>query len=151
GQSLWAYIGEHWGDEAIGVILQQTPRVGLARAFQRTLGVSASELGREWVAAVRSAHLPIVMDLQRPGEFAELLTSHRRITDPWYLAPAVSPDGDKMAFLSQRDGYSFDLYLADARTGAIRKKLVEAARDAGFESLRFMNSSSAFSADGRYV
>lgn len=151
GQSLWAYIGEHWGDEAIGVILQQTPRVGLVRAFERTLGISVIDLGREWVTAVRSEHLPNVMDYQRPGEISELLTAHRRITDPWYLAPAVSPDGNRMVFLSQRDGYSFDLYLADARTGAIRKKLVSAARDEGFESLRFMNSSAAFSSDGRYV
>ncbi|HWV35365.1 MAG TPA: basic secretory protein-like protein, partial [Thermomicrobiales bacterium] len=50
GQSLWAYIGANWGDEAIGVILQQAPRVGLSRAFQRTLGISVSELGREWVS-----------------------------------------------------------------------------------------------------
>ena len=151
GQSLWAYIGQHWGDEAIGVILQQAPRIGLSRAFQRTLGISVSELGREWVAQVRSEHLPNVMDLDRPSDFADRLTPHERITDPWYLAPAVSPDGRQMVFLSQRDGYSFDLYLADARTGAVRKKLVEAARDAGFESLRFMNSSAAFSSDGRYL
>ncbi|HEY0673401.1 MAG TPA: basic secretory protein-like protein, partial [Longimicrobiales bacterium] len=28
GQSVWAYIGEKWGDEAVGVLLQKAPRTG---------------------------------------------------------------------------------------------------------------------------
>jgi dipeptidyl aminopeptidase/acylaminoacyl peptidase len=56
-----------------------------------------------------------------------------------------------MAYLSQRDGFSFDLWLADAHTGKVKKRLVESARDASFESLRYMNSGAAFSADGRFI
>jgi hypothetical protein len=33
-----------------------------------------------------------------------------------------------MVFLSQEGGFSFDLYLADAKTGEIERKLVESAR-----------------------
>ncbi len=151
GQSLWAYIGSRWGDEVVGILLQKAPRTGLERAFASTLGMSLDELSAEWAAAVRKQYLPQVADHDEPSGFATRLTAHDRLQDPWYLAPALSPDGEQMVFLSQRDGFSFDLFLADARTGKVRKKLIESSRNADFESLRYMNSSASFSPDGRFV
>ena len=40
------------------------------------------------------------------------------------VGPALSPDGTRIAFLSSRDQLSIDLYLADATTGKIIKRLV---------------------------
>ncbi|MGH7506907.1 MAG: TolB family protein, partial [Longimicrobiales bacterium] len=151
GQSLWAYIGSKWGDEVVGILLQKAPRVGLERAFASTLGLSLAELSVEWSGEVRKQYLPQVAEFQRPETFATRLTAHDRLQDPWFLAPAISRDGNRMVFLSQRDGFSFDLWLADARTGEVERKLVESSSSADFESLRYMNSSSAFSPDGRYV
>jgi hypothetical protein len=151
GQSLWAFIGGRWGDEVVGMLLQRAPRMGLERAFTTTLGVTLDELSAEWMAAVRRTYLPQVADHARPDEFAERLTAHDRFEDPWFLAPAISPDGERMVFLSQRDGFSFDLWLADARTGRVEARLVEAARSADFESLRYMSSGAAFSPDGRLL
>ncbi len=151
GQSLWAYIGSKWGDEVVGVLLQKSPRIGIERAFHSTLGITLQELNDEWMAAVRQTYLPQVAEFQRPEHFAQRLTHHEKLDDPWFLAPAISPDGQKMAFLSQRDGFFFDLWLADARTGKVHRKLIESARDPDFESLRYLTSSASFSPDGRYL
>ena len=150
GQSLWSYVGSKWGDEVIGVLLQKTPRVGLERAFESTLGIPLEALSREWMSAVRHQYLPQVAETQRPSQLARRLTAHEKLEDEWYLAPALSPDGRWLTFLSQRDGFFFDLYLADAATGKVRRKLVNGAQES-FESLRYMNSASAFSPDGRYL
>ncbi|MBX6362248.1 MAG: PD40 domain-containing protein [Gemmatimonadetes bacterium] len=151
GQSLWQYIGAKWGDEVVGILLQKTPRMGLERAFRTTLGLTLEELSREWLAQVRTTYLPQVADFQRPDRFAAKLTRHDKLTDPWYLAPALSPDGKNLVFLSQQGGFSFDLWLADAETGKIRRRLIAAERSGDLESLRFMNSSASFSPDGRYI
>ncbi|MGH7574853.1 MAG: BamA/TamA family outer membrane protein [Longimicrobiales bacterium] len=151
GQSLWWYIGSKWGDEVVGILLQRAPRMGLERAFASTLGISLEELSAEWTAAVRKEYLPQVAEYEMPDDRAKKLTTHDRVEDPWFIAPAISPDGERMVFLSQRDGFSFDLFLADARTGAVQRKLIEAASNPDFESLRYMNSSAAFSPDGRYL
>lgn len=151
GQSLWAYVGSKWGDEVVGVLLQKAPRVGVERAFLTTLGITLAELSVEWSSAVRQQYLPQAAEYQRPETFATRLTSHSELEDPWYLAPALSPDGSKLVMLSQKDGFSFDLFLANAADGKIVRKLVSSATTADFESLRFMNSSAAFSPDGRYV
>lgn len=148
GQSLWTYVAAKWGDEVIGVLLQRAPRMGIARAFESTLGISLGELSDEWLESVRSRYLPQLADYERPAGFATRLTGHDGLDDPWFLAPAVSPDGRYMTYLSQRDGFFLDLWLADARTGEPLERLVEASRDAGLESLRYSTSSASFSADG---
>jgi len=151
GQSLWSYIGSKWGDEVVGILLQKAPRVGLERAFASTLGITLSELSNEWMAAVRKQYLPQAAEFRQPASFATRLTNHARLEDPWYLAPSLSADGRQLLLLSQRDGFAFDLFLADAETGKVVRKLVAAERSGGFESLRYMNSSASFSPDGRYV
>lgn len=151
GQSLWAYIGQKWGDEVIGILLQKAPHMGIERSFASTLGLSLDDLSKEWIAEVRKTYLPQIAEHQSPGTFSKRLTKHDKLEAAWFLAPAISPDGANMAVLSQRGGFFFDLWLADARTGKFKKRLVEAAKDANFESLRFMNSSAAFSPDGNLI
>jgi hypothetical protein len=151
GQSLWSFIGSKWGDEVVGILLQKAPRIGIERAFASTLGLSLDELNQEWQTAVRSAYLPQLTEHDPPERIAQRLTDRKQLYDPWFLAPAISPDGNHFVYLSQHDGFSFDLWLADARTGRVVRRLVQSARDAGLESLRYMNSGAAFSHDGRFI
>ena len=151
GQSLWAYIGATWGDEVIGILLQKTPRLGLERAFASTLGVTLEELSRDWLASVRRAHLPELVGHGTPEQTAERLTARRELGDPWYLAPALSPDGRRLVFASQRDGFFMDLWLADGETGEVVEKLVTGSRSPGFESLRYQSSAGSFSPDGSLI
>ena len=65
------------------------------------------------------------------------------------VAPALSPDGRQLVFLSERDGYSIDVFLADATTGAVTRKLVSTAADPHFDSLQFLESAGAWDATGR--
>ena len=41
GEALWEYVGERWGDAAIGEIMQNATTLGIARAFQRQLGLTS--------------------------------------------------------------------------------------------------------------
>ena len=41
------------------------------------------------------------------------------------VSPALSPDGRMVAFLSQRDLFSIDLFVADAETGQVVRKLTQ--------------------------
>ena len=54
------------------------------------------------------------------------------------VSPELSPDGSKLMFFSERDLFSIDLYLADARTGKVIRKITNTATNAHFESLQFL-------------
>jgi hypothetical protein len=121
--------------------------MGIERAFATTLGVTLDELSRSGMAAVRrSTYLPQVTEFDRPDEFARRLTAHDELfEDPWFLAPAISPDGSN-GWSTCRSGRLLVRPLAGRRAhGQGDTRLVESARDADFESLRYMNSGAAFS------
>jgi hypothetical protein len=65
------------------------------------------------------------------------------------VAPALSPNGRRLVFLSERDRLSVDLFLADAATGRILRKLLTTAARPEIESLQSLRSAGAWSADGR--
>src|SRR6185437_6196890 len=67
-----------------------------------------------------------------------------------HLAPALSPDGRDIAYFSEKNSFFVDLYLADAETGRVKRRLVKSTLNSNYESLRFINSSGSFSPDGRY-
>ncbi len=155
GQSLWNYIGARWGDETIGDLLRRSAATGPERAFETTLGVTLDELSRQWHEAVRAAHLPDVRRVRNVDAVARPITSHTfpidRGKSPSFIAPALSPDGRRIAYLSDQgyDLYSFyDLYVADVESAEDGRRLVKAARGGDFESLRYLSSSAEFSPDG---
>lgn len=158
GQSLWNYIGTRWGDEAIGDLLKRCAAVGPERGFREVLGIGLDELSRDWHEAARAAHLPGIARARAVDDVARRVTDHAfptgRGKSPSYIAPALSPDGRRLAYLSDRghDLYSFyDLYLADAETGEPIRKLAGSARGGDFESLRYLSSSAEFAPDGRRI
>ncbi len=70
-----------------------------------------------------------------------------------YVAPALSPDGRQIAYISSgsllKAEVFLDLYLADATTGKRIKRLTNSTINAETEELRILYSQAAFSPDGR--
>src|SRR5256885_15657623 len=51
GHALWPYIGDQWGDEGIGEILQGSTASGVEGAFKPALRLSLDGLSTEWRGA----------------------------------------------------------------------------------------------------
>src|SRR6266705_2979632 len=150
GHALLAYVGEKWGDEAIGQILQASIASGVEGGFKRSLGVTLDDLSSEWRDAVQTTYLPQLADHYRARRIAQPLLTQKRSEGTLHLAPALSPDGRDIAYFSERNSFFVDLYLADAETGRVKRRLVKSTLNSNFESLRFINSAGSFSPDGRY-
>jgi WD40 repeat protein len=155
GHSLWTYIGQKWGDEVIGQIMNSVPTVGVERAFRRELGVSFEGLGTEWREELQSRLLPQIGGMDRPRKFAQELFGEDKKESDIYLAPALSSDGKRIAFLANgnflRGQVFVDLWLGDAETGKRIKVLANSELNPDFEELRLLYSQSAFSPDGQKI
>ena len=148
GEALMAYIGGRYGDDAIVDIYRRSLRIGLEGAIGQVLGLSTDSLSADWREAVESEYLPLMAGRQAPGESGALLLAPSTGAGQQNVAPSVSPDGSRVAFLSEKDLFGIDLFLADARTGEIQKKLVSANSDPHFDALRFIDSAGDWSPDG---
>jgi Tol biopolymer transport system component len=156
GHAFWAYVGGRWGDRAVAEILHTAagPQTGGRNTgggdpvsiIEAVLGVDDEELSKEWHAAILASML-------RPlGDRAT--AAGRRIIEPGdenelNIGPVLSPDGSRIAFLSSRSRLSIDLYIADATTGQIQRKLISTAADPHFDSLQFISSAGAWDPTGR--
>jgi Tol biopolymer transport system component len=146
GQAVWAYIAGTWGEPIVAELFDAVIGQGLSRGVRRVLGVRLEELSEGWKAALLAAYRPDLEGRQEPEEAA------KRLTDPKVeinLAPAISPDGCYIAYYSRRDPFTLDLYLADAGTGEVIRRLSRSERDAHFDALRFTDSSGSWSPDSR--
>lgn len=151
GQAIWAYIGARYGDEKVGEILRKAPRLrSVDEALKSSIGKNLQELSDAWTEDVRKTYLPQIAQFDKPKDFARPLTDHRKEHANFNLAPAISPRGDKLAFISDQSLYN-DMYLASAIDGKLLTKLVAGERTASFESLRFFSTSIAWSPDERYL
>ncbi len=150
GHALWSYIGERWGDEAVGEILHAASISGVQGAFRRALGVTLEDLVEQWQDAVQRTYLPQIADLQQARQFSHPVLTRRRSNGTLHISPVISPDGQDIAYLSEGNSFFIDLYLADAETGLVKKRLIKSAFSSDFESLRFLNSAGAWSPDGQF-
>jgi Tol biopolymer transport system component len=153
GEALWEYVGNRWGDEIIGEVLNSAPNVGIERAFKRETGLSLDDLSDEWRESMQTKHLPQIANLDRARKFSQALLNERRSGGSLFLAPALSSDGKFIAFVSVGSflrGEVFpDLWLGDGESGKRIKRLVKSTTDPNFEELRLLYSQSSFSPDGK--
>jgi Tol biopolymer transport system component len=151
GQSIFAYIGRTFGDDRIGELCKRLARTrDMNRAFQDVLGMKLEKFSDDWVEDVRKTYLPQILDYQKPEEVARKLTDSSKDLSSYHLAPALSPDGARMVYISDRSLYN-DLYLASALDGRVERRLIKGDRAEQFESLRFISASMDFSPDGSAI
>jgi hypothetical protein len=149
GSAVWAYLADRFGERVIGDILKAERSGGLERRIQKVTGVEFAELFSDWRAAAHQRYRadPVPSD-DRPG--SPLLRGAD--TGRLHLGPSLSPDGREAIFFSEKDRLSLDLFLADATTGSITRKLATTTASARFESLQPIRSAGSWSPRGnRFV
>ena len=151
GQALWAFIGGRYGDEAVTRLYRVSLREGFEPAFKRVLNRSTDSVSKEWHAALRDAFTTVTQTRTAPDKIGTRVlerssTGRRGETD---ISPSLSPDGRHVAFFSGRGIFGIDLYIADAQTGDIRKRLTSPNHDNHFDAISFMASAGSWSPDGR--
>lgn len=149
GHALWAYIGGRWNDRTVGRVFTRGTAIGLELALQEVLGLTAADLSELWKASIREAYAPVLEARQTPKTLGGRLLPREEETIDTYISPVISPDGTEVIFLATRNLFSYDMYLADARTGEIKRKLVSEDSDPHFDALRFLDSAGTWSPDGQ--
>jgi hypothetical protein len=150
GHAFWAYVAGRWGDAAVGDMLRSTgPRGDIKGAIQAVLGVDHETLTRDWHAETRRTYAPFFETARKADAFGRPLMTRQTSGGEINLAPAISPDGRRMVFLSERSLFAIDMYLAEVATGRIVRQLTETAGDPHFDSLQFLNSAGDWAPDNR--
>ena len=149
GQSAIGYLVDRYGEERLRELLRRIRRSHrFEPAFQRVLGTTLRRFDEEWREWLRREYWPAVATRQDPERFARQLTDHLRDGSALNTAPAVSPQGDRIAYFSDRRQYT-DVYVMSAYDGRVLRRIIRGERNVQFEAIPSFRSSIAWSPDGR--
>jgi Tol biopolymer transport system component len=148
GQAFWSYVAGRWGDGIIRTLLEDAIRSGgPSAAIKQVLGMEDGDLSADWHAAIAAQYTPALEAGTRASKAARPLAGDEK-RERLSIAPALSPDGRHLVYLSERDMLSVDMYLAETETGRIIRRLTNTAIDPHFASIQFLESAGAWHPGG---
>jgi Tol biopolymer transport system component len=150
GHAFWAYVGARWGDAAVANMFRMVAVTGsIDEAMKTVLNVESKEFTASWHDETRRTYAPF-FETTRPGSaFGRPVVTRESSGGEMNLSPAMSPDGKRVVFLSERSMFAIEMYVADVATGKVTRRLVKTAGDAHFESLQFIESAGDWAPDNR--
>ena len=152
GQSVWNYIATKYGEPKIAEILSRVRGSrSVDQGFKSTIGLTVKELSERWEKEQKVVYWPDIAKREEPADFAQKrITNHTKDGNFYNTSPAISPQGDKVAFISDRNDY-LDVYLASTVDGTIIKRLVSGQRNRDFEELHLLTPGITWSPDGKKI
>jgi Tol biopolymer transport system component len=148
GQSFWAFVTGVYGDDVIRPLFMNTAKYGLDMAIRLTLNTTQDALSEAWQETLRSHYGVWVTKGEK-----ERLPGKRLLSDEnagkMNICPVVSPNGKYLIFLSEKNLFTTDLYLADAQRGKILKKVSSSVRDGHIDQYNFIESAGTWSPDSK--
>ena len=147
GQAFWAMIGKTWGDTVLIPLLSRTARVGFDKAAESLLGYDEKTLSGMWKSIMELHFSPYLK------KKADSLTGERLVYEKnsgrMNVSPSISPDGKYVAFFSEKNIFTLDLFIADANTGKTIKRLSSVVKNSNIDDFEFIESSGTWSPDSR--
>ena len=148
GQAFWSYIGSTYGDTVIVPFFKETAKYGYEMAIKRTFGYDERTLSSLWKTSIENAYKPFLKDTAQIPVGMRII-DEKNGGENYNVAPAISPDGKYVAFLSEKELLSIDLFLADAQSGKIIRKLTSKAKNSHIDEFNFIESAGAWSPDSK--
>jgi len=150
GQAMWYYISEEYGREKIGEIMQRIKQTRSVEAGMRqSLGVNITELSDRWHEWLKKRYWPEITERESLREVSTHIT-RREMGGSYNTSPAISPQGDRIALITNRRGY-FDVVVINSVDGKILKTLIRGEDNVDFEELNILRPNLSWSPDGRFL
>lgn len=153
GQAALRYIAERYGTRKIPEMLHMMRSTrSMDRTCRTLFGLSLEKLSEDWVRSIQRQYWPALAEHRELPEFAKQLTQHQKNESYYNLSPALSPQGDKIAYISDQGGYA-GIYLISSVDGHRISHLVKGERTSMFEAmhLAWFRGGLSWSPDGRWL
>jgi Tol biopolymer transport system component len=125
-------------------LFMNTAKYGIDYALAITLNTTQEDLSAQFTESIKTYYTPFLGDLKKENFIGKKIISEDN-AGRLNISPAISPNGKFVIFLSDKNLFSTDLYLADARTGKIIRKVNSFFHSGNLDDLNFLESSGTWS------
>jgi hypothetical protein len=148
GHAFWAFVARTWGDTIITPLFQETAKFGYERAIQNILNMNAETFSDIWQSSFRMHYEELIENADT------LIRGNKLLFDEtagrMNVSPSISPNAEYVAFFSELNVFTLDLFIARAEDGKIVRSLTSSARDTDIDGYNFLESMGTWSPDSRY-
>ncbi len=149
GQAFWAFLTGTYGDQVIRPFFMATAIYGLNTACDSVLQMSKKQLSEQWEESIRSHFTQFIQGESNNTVGRKLISEEN--SGEMNISPVVSPNGRYLLFMSEKDVFTLDLYIANARSGEIIGKIASAQRNSHLDNIDFLESAGTWSPDSKKV
>jgi WD40 repeat protein len=151
GQAFYRYVAEKYGSEKVSefVHLMKAKR-NLEPVFMAAFGVTPDEFNKRWLRYYQAKYWPDVGEMENFDNYARVVYDHKKTNSIYNVSTAMSPNGDKIAFISDRSGIA-EIVVISSIDGKLIKKLVRSTYSSGYEGLHLYQGGLSWSRDGEYI
>lgn len=147
GQAIYYYIEEVYGRQKVREFISNLAfTMNIEQTFRKTLNISMENFSKDFSLWLKEKYYPYLADFDLKG-YAVQITDRQKNQGYFNIAPDVSPDGDRIVFITDRNDYS-DIYVASI-TGRYQKKLISGNTRPDLENLHLLEAKLDFSPDGK--
>ncbi len=147
GHSWWSFVAGAFGDTIIRPLLARTAQVGYENALKQVLKLDHKELSESWKRNLLEYYQPWLADSMRSITGRKVI--FERNAGEINISPSISPDGKLIAFFSEKNIFTLDLFIADAATGKVKRKLTSTVRNQDIDGFNFFESVGSWSPDSK--
>lgn len=147
GHSLLAFLGGYFGDDKLNKMFMSTAKFGLELGFIDAFGHDTKTITQWWHSAMKNQYSPVLEGRKEKPKGKKLISEDN--AGRMNLSPALSPNGRYVIFLSEKDVFNTDLYLADATKGKILNKVTSLSQTGDLDYVNALESSGAWSPNGK--
>ena len=147
GQAFWAYIAATYGDDMIRPLFRETAKYGIEVAFSRNLKMSLDKLSSKWKQSLLDTYLPLRTGTSTLPIGKEIAS--QKNAGEMNISPAISPDGNFVAYISSKNVISLDIFIVEAHSGKIIRKIESTSFGSHVDSYSFLETAGSWSPDSR--
>lgn len=148
GHGAWAFLASRYGEQVVpNAFLAAVSARDPIRGIEEATGQDIETLSAAWQASLRERHGILRAGGMLPGR--EVVSGDTPRQGRLHVSPSLSPDGRWLVYLSERDLFSIDLFLVEAATGRVVRRLTKSATDPHLESLQFVTSAGGWDSQSR--
>lgn len=147
GQMFWVFVTGLKGDDIIAPFFEETAKYGFDVACRRVIGMTSEDLSKLWKGAIEEHYKELINGRKEAFVGKQIISNEN--AGRLNIAPEISPNGRYVIFLSEKDVFGIDLFLAEARTGKIIRKVASSSRGGHIDDFNYIESSGAWSPNSR--
>jgi len=149
GQAFYWYVADKYGEQKVGDLINRLKVTGEAdRAFKSAFNMNLEDFSEQWKKDMKKYYYPDLEKYKDPDEYSTRITNHKKDNGYYNSSPCISPNGDKMAFISDRDG-TFGIYISDINKKDDAKRLISSFRKRDFEELNILTPGISWDPQGK--